>query len=433
MEYLFHFAQRITTRRWSFIRRAFGVCVQRPALTPRAGRSVLNFIPVTSEPLAASPANTENTPPSAMKRSEKFGVSNRYENIDALRGLAAFAVVLFHLTGGMKAFVASPTAGGFLPAFGYSGVFLFFVISGFCIHLRWAKRRSEGIATPKIDFWGFWKRRWRRLYPAYIATLILFTAWMANQAQIQFGGFFVYDMISHLLMLHNLDGRTVYSLNGVLWTLAIEEQLYLLYFVLLAVRVRFGWTVTLSVCFAMRFVWFALSYGIRPWHDLPFTEGALANWWIWALGAIAVEGYLGVVKPPRWTASPLLAGVSLFTAGFLNYGMFTFGINTFSRVAVLLEPIFWGIGFFALINFVMRFEGRFKGWPIRITAFVGIYSYSLYLTHEFVLRITGELGGILAVLCCLVFAYIFFLLFERPFLSKPATQVQIPAAQHSEL
>ncbi|MEZ5422430.1 MAG: oligosaccharide flippase family protein [Pyrinomonadaceae bacterium] len=35
---------------------------QRPAATPRAGRSVLNFIPVTSEPLAASPANTENSP-----------------------------------------------------------------------------------------------------------------------------------------------------------------------------------------------------------------------------------------------------------------------------------------------------------------------------------------------------------------------------------
>ncbi len=37
----------------------------------------------------------------------------------------------------------------------------------------------------------------------------------------------------HLLMLHNLDPNTCYTINGVFWTLAIEEQLYLAYFLLL--------------------------------------------------------------------------------------------------------------------------------------------------------------------------------------------------------
>ena len=52
----------------------------------------------------------------------------------------------------------------------------------------------------------------------------------------------------HLLMLHNLDPHTCYTINGVFWTLAIEEQLYLAYFLLLFLRVRFGWGVTIAVC-----------------------------------------------------------------------------------------------------------------------------------------------------------------------------------------
>src|SRR6188768_1999974 len=134
--------------------------------------------------------------------------SGRLVNIDALRGVAAFAVVLFHLTGGMKAFAAGPTALGLVPALGYAGVFLFFVISGFCIHLRWAKRKAAGEADPEIDFIPFWKRRWVRLYPAYIATLALFIGWRYYNGELITGGFFLYDLVSHFLMLHNMDGRT---------------------------------------------------------------------------------------------------------------------------------------------------------------------------------------------------------------------------------
>lgn len=71
MEYLFHFAQHFTTRRWSFIRRAFGIRTQGPAATRNTSRSVLKSTPVTSEPLAASPAETENIPPSTAGMTTK--------------------------------------------------------------------------------------------------------------------------------------------------------------------------------------------------------------------------------------------------------------------------------------------------------------------------------------------------------------------------
>ena len=49
--------------------------------------------------------------------------------------------------------------------FAFAGIYLFFVISGFCIHLFWAKARAAGVEKPVIDFFTFWKRRVRRLYP----------------------------------------------------------------------------------------------------------------------------------------------------------------------------------------------------------------------------------------------------------------------------
>src|SRR5262249_16992608 len=153
------------------------------------------------------------------------------------------------------------------------GVFLFFVISGFCIHLQWARAQTEGDAqTP--SFVGFWKRRVRRLYPPYLFTLALFLLMMAFTVGIDASRFFLYDLSMHLLMLHNLDPQTCYSLNGVFWTLAIEEQLYLCYFVLLLARRKLGWGPTLLLCAAARLAWFGFGHllWVKTGFGIPVPE-----------------------------------------------------------------------------------------------------------------------------------------------------------------
>src|SRR4030095_8409939 len=150
----------------------------------------------------------------------------------------------------------------FGSSFGYIGVFLLFVISAFCIHLQWAKSRSAG-TNPKVTFGPFWKRRIRRLYPPYLIALALFLGITALTSGIDFTHFFFYDIGMHLLMLHNLDPKTCYSINGVFWTLAIEEQLYLAYFLLLFLRARLGWGITLGICLLARIGWMAFSH--RVW------------------------------------------------------------------------------------------------------------------------------------------------------------------------
>ena len=91
-------------------------------------------------------------------------VTTRLRSIDALRGIAALGVVFYHaiehgnhtLPNNLLDYPVRLLQ--FISSFGYIGVFLFFVISGFCIHLQWAKAKATGI-EPDVRFGPFWKRR----------------------------------------------------------------------------------------------------------------------------------------------------------------------------------------------------------------------------------------------------------------------------------
>jgi peptidoglycan/LPS O-acetylase OafA/YrhL len=57
-------------------------------------------------------------------------------------------------------------------------------------------------------------------------------------------------------------------------------------------------------------------------------------------------------------------------------------------------------------------------------AFVGLFSYSLYLTHEIMLWQSAYLPFLATLLLCYVFAYVFFLIFENPFIAKKSAVIK---------
>src|ERR1041385_7839395 len=122
----------------------------------------------------------------------------RLRGIDALRGAAALGVVLYHaVEQGQKVLPNNVLqypirTVQFASSFGYIGVFLFFVISGFCIHLQWARAKAAG-TEPEIHFTSFWKRRIRRLYPPYIIALLLFMLFAVATIGVTLNRFFFYD------------------------------------------------------------------------------------------------------------------------------------------------------------------------------------------------------------------------------------------------
>jgi peptidoglycan/LPS O-acetylase OafA/YrhL len=366
---------------------------------------------------------------------------SRLRSIDALRGIAAMGVVIYHCIGqGANLlpdnFLRYPVKVIQLTSsFGYIGVFLFFVISGFCIHLQWARTQASGV-KPAIQFGSFWKRRIRRLYPPYLiafAFYLLLTAWTIG---IDVSHFFIYDVLMHLLMLHNLDPHTCYSINGVFWTLAIEEQLYLAYFLLLFLRRRWGWTTTLVVCLVARLMWMVFShvFWLKTGVGIPVPEAAASHWFTWALGAIGVEAMFGLIQLPKWLRSLWLAGVLVVAASALSYFLPSIPKDTFVHNATwfLLHPM-WGLGFFMLVNRAVMAERDWIRnstipWVIGAFAILGVFSYSIYLTHELVIMQSWRfveywlppLANTLFVVipATILFAWVFFWFCERPFMRK---------------
>lgn len=365
----------------------------------------------------------------------------RLTSIDALRGMAALGVVLYHAvaqTGNAipNNFFQYPVKLiQFVSSFGYVGVFLFFVISGFCIHLQWARARAAG-EPQQIKFGDFWKRRLRRLYPPYLVTLALFLSMTALTTGLDVTHFFVYDVVMHLLMLHNLDPQTCYSINGVFWTLAVEEQLYLAYFLLLYLRNRWGWGPTLIICGLARVGWFFFSHylWLATSAGIPVPEAAASHWLTWALGAIAVEAAFGLVQLPRWCRNMWLGSFAVVTASAISVTLPLTQKDSFAHDAawLLMHPA-WGLGFFILVNRAVQAERRWLTAlrrPRLVTAFasLGIFSYSLYLTHELVIMqswyFTVEwlppiLNTLLIVTpATIAFAWLFFQFCEKPFMRK---------------
>ena len=375
--------------------------------------------------------------------------------LDAMRGGAALAVVTYHALGvapqtatfGWESWL--PRISEYLVHYAFAGIYLFFVISGFCIHLHWAKTRAAGVEKPLINFSGFWKRRVRRLYPPYFVALTLYLVYLAYKTPVfDVTGSYVWDVLLHLFMLHNVDPHTTYTINGAFWTLAVEEQLYLAYFLLLFLRIRYGWAKTLLVCFSARVLWLILGRGLSEalGFHIPVTEAAATNWFIWALGALSVEAALGLTKLPRWCFKISIGGLALGCAMALAQLLpMVDQASLIHDVGWLVMHPAWGVGFFILVNYSVVAEQRWRRVPRLIPALasIGLISYSLYLTHSFVLMHwywfgftewhVRSIALVITMPLSLAFAWLFFRLCERPFMTSSTTKKVREKPEHSSI
>jgi peptidoglycan/LPS O-acetylase OafA/YrhL len=153
--------------------------------------------------------------------------SNRVESVEVLRGIAAFAVMWFHLTQGNVSFLPSDS---FLKAsgrYGYLGVHLFFVISGFIIpYSLWLRKydlRTDGL--------GFFIRRVVRIEPAYLASAFLILLLQILSALTPGSHAMMPESNSAMILAVHVaylaPWFNVPWLSPVYWSLAIEFQYYL--------------------------------------------------------------------------------------------------------------------------------------------------------------------------------------------------------------
>jgi peptidoglycan/LPS O-acetylase OafA/YrhL len=256
--------------------------------------------------------------------------------LDGVRGIAIFAVVLFHLF-------------GVLPG-GFFGVDLFFVLSGFLITTLLLEDGTLG---------RFYSRRVRRLLPALVVLLVICSplGWRLIAESVYLGNFFGAFGSGHI----NDTGL------GPLWSLAEEEQFYLFWPLLLLVLngSRRRLIVGLSVAFVMLIGYRAgLAYSGASMRRLYYAPDTHADGLV--LGCLAA-----LVRPKIATVYGrvgLIVAVSFFFVGAWTTSWLAYGLPIFEIASVLL--------------IVAAADGLLPELKFRVLVWLGLISYSLYLWNQ---------------------------------------------------
>ena len=302
----------------------------------------------------------------------------RLHGLDALRGFAALAVVVFHwqLWGVDPQRVAPPggfgfpraLAEGFLAFFyrcGDSAVGLFFTLSGFVFY--WLYR--DAIQARSVDARRFAVDRFSRLYPLYFATLLwtwaghnLF-AWMRHGPGWDSGGNDLVGFARQALVFPLWTPTRVFAFNLPSWSLAVEALLYLVFFIL-ARRALLGIAATLAMLVAGHLASFYsadISYGLSSFY----------------MGGLAFLAFERITSARTERALAMVVGASWLFAIVFGSGLVPLAITPLA----LLDKVYAIYVLFPVtVLYLAVLEAR-KGPIARRLAWLGDSSYAIYLLH----------------------------------------------------
>lgn len=345
----------------------------------------------------------------------------RFHNLDAMRGVCALTVVLFHCSGLF--------ARGEVFCHGFLAVDVFFVLSGFVIAHTYETRLADGMALR-----DFARARVWRLAPVYWLGTLLCTATLAAMAAFQPAGTFygpgLIALLSAMAMLlipqYGL-GDLAYPANPVAWSLLGEVVANFLYARFLAAR---GGRLHAGIIVAC---WAACAlYGYAQPHG--WVYGARASD-VFMTPLRAIPSFLaGVLIYRAWRAGyldrlPALPPLALLLVWIVIAEVPTHGPTpTFDMiVATLLSPL--------LIVLLVRA----KDTAPRPLLFLGAISYPLYASHLALINLAREtpllgfakgpdpIRAGLVVAATLALAWAIHRLAERKKRARPALPTSIPA------
>lgn len=278
--------------------------------------------------------------------------THRLLEIDALRGVAALAVVLFHFTTRFSELYHPNTAPLVSVAHGHYGVNLFFIISGFVIFMTLEKTKRP------MDFVV---SRFSRLFPAYWAAIFL-TFTLTHLLGLPGKLVEFSSALANMLMLHGLF--RVPHVDEVYWTLEVELLFYLGMLLLYRLRQLHSIQYVLLALLSLRLLYFFLAQG---WGiDLP--------WLIYKLL---------LLKHIPWFA----LGISIFLASSQRRagGRRWPGFTAAYAIATLLivDSVFVGtLGMAFAAAVWLAANGKLPLFRSRLFVWLGAISYPLYLLHE---------------------------------------------------
>jgi peptidoglycan/LPS O-acetylase OafA/YrhL len=320
-----------------------------------------------------------------MELKQKLGYVS---SLDLLRGLAAVAVAFFHFTHGNPDFLSPDNSLFIIGRYGFLGVEVFFVISGFVIPYSMYVGRYK-----MASFGKFMVKRVVRIEPPYLISIILVLAlnYLSTLSPYYRGEGFHVDMTGLLLHLGYLNAFFNYQwINDVYWTLAIEFQYYLIIAMLFPLLISKNKNLSYIVLILI-----TLSGIFVNVHSLFFNYAHL-----FVVGMLLFLFRIGYLNKNEFGTMLLIVLMLIFIKFDKRY-----------LIAALL-PYF----------FIMYFDISNK-----VSKFLGNISYSLYLVHIpiggrvinlaenfFQDEIVRSLFVFVAMAVSIFAAWLFYLLVEKP-------------------
>lgn len=301
--------------------------------------------------------------------------------IDGMRALAVIAAIFFHL--GLR-----------VPG-GYVGVDIFFVLSGFLITSILMNRLNQ----PAGEFFGhFYERRARRIIPALIVMSILcviaaYFLLMPKEMQ-AFGKslrnmavFFSNFSFSREVGYFDVPAHGKPLLHT--WSLAVEEQFYLVFPPLLYVLSRLFKLRTAFIGLVLGVIFAAsLAYNITMIDTLPERVFFLPPARAWELLTGSLIALYGVrIHPPVWL-SELLSVIAIVTLGVCMFGYTD--ETKFPGIAAVPPVLASALLIWANLKHTSVVARILSLKPI---VYIGLISYGLYLYHWPTLVFTGFYYG----------------------------------------
>ncbi|MBC7881129.1 MAG: acyltransferase [Anaerolineae bacterium] len=316
----------------------------------------------------------------------------------------------------------------FLDVFGFLGVEMFFVLSGFLIGGILIAQFEERF-TPN-DIWNFWIRRWFRTIPNYLLFLgiAMFISYKHGNL---FNG--VNDIWKYFLFLQNFSWKQS-DFFTISWTLAVEEWFYLLLPLLLFLRSRLTkeskqatlLMTILSVVVAVTAVRCAYVYWLDPAWDNEVRRIVVLR--LDALiygvfGAYLVRYHEQFWHRERYTS--FIVGTGLLVSCIYAYFELSLDHSYFGRT-LLFSAV--SLAIFCFLPLLNTWSSSSKSPIAETVTCVSLWSYSLYLSHREILGLVMSirerflhnsgvntlLFSMLYIALSLILSWLCFNYFEKP-------------------
>jgi exopolysaccharide production protein ExoZ len=282
------------------------------------------------------------------KLNKSESAMHTYNSLQLLRGVAAILVVFFHGLERTNLF--------HLISYGYMGVDLFFVLSGFIIFFI----HYSDIGN-KNKFKPFLVKRFVRVYPIYWIVTLFYLILVLAAGNIPNFDYFFKSMF--------LIPQPKMPILGVAWTLEFEMLFYILFSLLLLNKKFFSpllkiWCLGILIYFIFPFIqikFLLIRHVFNP-LNLEFLFGC-------GIALLLVKNMLKHEWVPKVAT---ILGVSLFIVSI---------INNYFEIWQVHRVLSWGIPSAVLIFGLVRLENQTKLRVPRLFIYLGNASYSIYLTH----------------------------------------------------